>query len=77
MEIPVTLESSLKKLYFLVTLDTLDIGICAAFLIAVGLIQFGHLLDGLFVLVLDLQLELELLQHSRDFGGSIGRLGLD
>lgn len=38
-------------------------------LVAVCHVQLGHLVNALLVLSLDVQLELELVQHPRDLGG--------
>ena len=46
-------------------------------LVSVRHVELGHLVDPFLVLTLDVQFELELVQHARDLGGREWRVGLD
>lgn len=46
-------------------------------LVSVRHVQLRHLVDSFLVLTLDVQFELELMQHARDLGGREWRVGFD
>ena len=77
MEILIPLERTLQQLDLALALDALGLRVLPALLVAVGLVELGHLIDRLLVLHLDLQLELELVQHLADLGRGQRRVGLD
>ncbi len=66
VQVLVVLEGRLQQLNFLVTFHTFAFCIGLGFFVAIGLIQFGHLVYSLFVLHLHLVLEFELMQHFGD-----------
>jgi hypothetical protein len=68
MEILVSLERLLEELYLLVAFDALGLRIRLALAVPFHLVQPHHLLDSVFVLFLDTELELELRQHELDAG---------
>ena len=54
----VALERGLEELDLAVALDALALRVSAGLLVAVGLVELGHLVDALFVLHLNLELVL-------------------
>lgn len=61
----------------MVRLDALVFRVCPGLLVAVDEVEAGHLVDAFLDLLLDVDLEVDLVQHARDLGGRQGRVGLD
>ncbi len=77
VQLLVSLERLLEQHDLALTFDPLALGIVATLAIAFGLVELGHLVDTLLVLLFDLKLELELMQHTRDLGGGVRGIVLD
>lgn len=77
VEILVTLEGGLEELNLAFALDLFGLCVRARLLIAVGLVEFGHLIDTLLVLHLNLEFEFELMKHAGDLFRSVWGVGLD
>ena len=77
VQVLISFKSRLQELDLSVTFYSLCLGVRLGFLIAVGLIQLGHFINSLLVLHLDLQLEFQLMQHTRDLRRSNGSISLN
>jgi len=77
MQVLIALEGGGEKLNRLVTLYLLVLSIQAALLVAIGIICPLHEIKALLVLTFDLELELELMEHTLDLGGCVWCICLD
>lgn len=77
MQVLVALEGGGEELNRLVTLYFLVLSIQATLLVTIGIICPLHEIKALLVLTFDLELELELVEHTLDLGGCVRCVRLD
>lgn len=72
-----SLKRLLKEHNLLHALDATTLSFTLALSVTLELIQADHLLDTIFVLLLDAEFELELREHELDSGPKMGRFRFD